>query len=350
MILFSEDFEDGEPKWKKKVGRWKIENGVYKITDANGIFATCLVGEKDWSDYTIELDARIDTFGAITIPFYAKDLNNYYLLVVYGGGNSVYFDKFKDGKIEKRSDLGWLEENLSGSLHIKLVINSSTFRAYINDRFKVMWHDEDYKSGMVGIQIPLYFGFPLEYSFDNILIYKEKNEEVSKETTWTWAKSFGTKYADKSTTMAIADDGGYVIYGQLYNHKGAWDFFNLKVNKKGKIEWAKKYLGDKSETAIGYGDITNTSDGGFVFANLSKSFSKNRDENIVVIKLSKNGDIEWQRIIFDNEGEDEGVWKIIETSDDGYLVGGTGVFKGRQNVFIIKLSQGGKWRWGEDMF
>jgi len=160
---------------------------------------------------------------------------------------------------------------------------------------------------------------------------------------WNWIYAYGAKYADKSGTMVLTDDGGYLIYGQTYG-VAVWDFFTLKINKKGEILWSKIYSAPKGETAVSYGNIANTNDGGFIFTNLSKSFGAG-DEDIVIVKLDKNGDIEWSKALVDKE--DQGVWDVIQTSDGGFLIGGSSYFKGANNIYLIKLDSKGNWKWGK---
>lgn len=160
---------------------------------------------------------------------------------------------------------------------------------------------------------------------------------------WTWVNAYGGKYADKSGTMVITDDEGYLIYGQTYG-KARWDFFTMKIDKKGEILWSKIYSAPKRETAINYGNITKTNDGGFVFTNLSKSFGTGEDEDVVVVKLDRNGNIEWSKVLL-FEGN-QGVWGVIQTSDEGLLIGGSSYFKNEHNIYLIKLDLKGNWKWG----
>lgn len=161
---------------------------------------------------------------------------------------------------------------------------------------------------------------------------------------WTWAYAYGSKNADKANHIIITDDGNYLVFGETF-FKNSTDFFLLKIDKKGEILWSKRYTAPKPEIGITLGEIIQTKDGGYIFTNTSKSFGKGDQNDIVVVKLDKNGNIEWSKVLLDNE--DQGVWGIIQTKDGGFLVGSCGKYLNLYKIHLIKLDSNGNFLWGK---
>lgn len=138
---------------------------------------------------------------------------------------------------------------------------------------------------------------------------------------------------------------------------GQDDYWVVKVDEFGEIEWENTIggtLGDVMKTVI------PTVDGGFFVGGSSESGpSGDKTESRVgqfdywVLKLDANGEIEWQNTIGGLQSED--LEFTLQTSDEGYLIGGssnsvvsgdkTEPAQGGMDYWIVKLDNSGEIEW-----
>ena len=128
------------------------------------------------------------------------------------------------------------------------------------------------------------------------------------------------KTYDRSVSLSHpirqTQDGGYIVIG-----KRNWV---MKLDRDGDVIWAKEYTGEPVS-------IRETSDGGYILL-LYKSGKS------VLLKLNQSGNIIWQKSY-----EGGSLNSILETSDDGYILGGfTNSFGvGSDDVWVLKVNQNG---------
>ena len=155
-----------------------------------------------------------------------------------------------------------------------------------------------------------------------------------------WATSIGGSDNDQLNSICATTDGGYAVAGSTNSFgAGNYDFWVLKVDASGNINWQKAYGGSNSDTAT---QIQPTSDGGFIVIGFSNSFSASDDA--WVLKLDDSGNIQWQRS-YGTTGNAE-PFAVIQTSDGGYLFTGTinlSVTNG--DAWLVKLTSGGNIQW-----
>ncbi|MCK4759370.1 MAG: hypothetical protein KAT69_04945, partial [Candidatus Aminicenantes bacterium] len=136
-------------------------------------------------------------------------------------------------------------------------------------------------------------------------------------------------------------DGGYILAGGTNFFPLEEEILIIKLTPTGDVEWQWTYGGNQRDRAC---SIQQTSDGGYVLAGNTRSFGAG-GENIWIVKLSTLGDIEWQQA-YGGTGDDS-VSSIQQTVDGGYVIGGaTSSFGGGgADVLVIKLSQAGDIEW-----
>jgi len=154
-----------------------------------------------------------------------------------------------------------------------------------------------------------------------------------------WQRTYGGSEWDGAYCIQQTTDGGYIVAGDTSSFgAGESDFWILKLSSDGDIEWQKNYGGAYRDSAS---FIQQTIDGGYVVAGNTKG-------NIRVLKLSSTGFIEWQRVY-----KGSGVYSasfIQQTSDGGYIVAGITESPGEEgcddvNSLILKLSSDGDIEW-----
>jgi hypothetical protein len=183
-----------------------------------------------------------------------------------------------------------------------------------------------------------------------------------------WERSYGGSDYDMAYHLAQTKEGGYIITGtskstdkDVTNSKGEWDYWIIKLSSNGELEWEKTYGGSSYDSG---NSISQTNDCGFIVA--GNVFSKDGDistnkgaYDYWVIKLDSTGMLEWEKS-YGGNGND---WanSIIQTFDGGYIVAGScwstygdkSVSRGKTDYWIVKLSSIGELEWektfgGED--
>lgn len=171
---------------------------------------------------------------------------------------------------------------------------------------------------------------------------------------------------DYQTAACLTADGGYLVGGSSASGisgnkteacRGYFDYWIVKLDANGITQWQKAYGGTDSDELF---DLIQTSDGGYILAGYSVSpISGEKTENsrggqdFWIIKINAEGDITWQKTL-GGSGIDS-ARSIIETSDGGYVVGGTSNSSisgektensyGGSDYWILKLDSLGGIQW-----
>jgi hypothetical protein len=123
----------------------------------------------------------------------------------------------------------------------------------------------------------------------------------------SWSRCLGGKYTDIAQSIQQTNDGGYIVAGYSYstdgdvtgNH-GGYDYWVVKLDSRGEIEWQKCFGGSDYDNAT---TIRQTSDGGYVLAGYSSStngdVTGNHGENDCWIVKLKSATVPVNGIILD---------------------------------------------------
>ncbi len=179
-----------------------------------------------------------------------------------------------------------------------------------------------------------------------------------------WKKCFGGSEEDFATSVEQTNDGGYIVAGyssstdgDLTTNNGLEDYWIVKLNNVGNIQWQRSYGG------YGYDDFTTihqTNDGGYIIG--GSTISNDGDvafnhgtADCWILKLDSLGAIEWQKSLGGSESDYTG--SIQQTLDGGYiLVGSTEsndgdvtVNYGGSDFWIVKLNNVGIVEWQKSL-
>lgn len=191
-----------------------------------------------------------------------------------------------------------------------------------------------------------------------------------------WQKTIGGNGQDKLQCILQTRDGGYMLGGSSssepsnkieqskYGGKttenyGNLDYWIVKLDKKGAIEWQETYGGIYVDELRG---IEQTVDGGYILGGYSNSPSSgNKIDNnkgigdYWILKIDKKGAVEWQKTI--GGSMDDQLFVLHQTYDKGFILGGNsnssiGEDKTKDNsngtdFWIVKLDTDGKILWQE---
>lgn len=152
----------------------------------------------------------------------------------------------------------------------------------------------------------------------------------------TFFQSYGGNLNDYGEEIIATKDNGFIAIGATESFgNGLTDMYIIKLDSNGNVQWHKTFGGPN----IDYGkDIVQTADSGFIACGYSNS--QNLDYDIFVVKINKNGDLDWSKR-FGGDDWDFGN-KIINSKIDSnhfYIVGQTYSF-GNHNGdgFVLKIN------------
>ena len=174
-----------------------------------------------------------------------------------------------------------------------------------------------------------------------------------------WERSYGFAGHDHAYNILATRDGGLFFNGFLditasdgqgkYLRHGVGEFWCHKIDKEGNIIWRNYFGGSNNDRSY---DAKETSDGGYILVGASESndfdITKNNGSyDIWVVKLSKFGDLEWEKS-YGGTGIDKGV-AIVNNIENSYtILGNTNsqyiegtISKGMNDFIMIKLDSEG---------
>ena len=132
-----------------------------------------------------------------------------------------------------------------------------------------------------------------------------------------WSNLFGGEKADMAESLAQTSDGGYALVGTTESFASGWkECWLIKTDDHGNKEWDKTYGEENSDWAH---SLILTSDGGFAIAGESDSFGAG-GYDFWLIKTDSSGNIEWSRTY--GGPERDSAESVIQTSDGGYVLAG----------------------------
>jgi hypothetical protein len=123
-----------------------------------------------------------------------------------------------------------------------------------------------------------------------------------------WQKSLGGSGYDFASSIKLTTDSGYVIAGYTTsnngdvsgNHSFDYDYWIVKLNNSGNIQWQKCLGGTNEDRAY---SASTTNDGGYVVSGYSLSNNgdvsgnHSNDYDAWVVKLDNSGIIQWQKCL-----------------------------------------------------
>ncbi|TAH40726.1 MAG: T9SS type A sorting domain-containing protein [Bacteroidetes bacterium] len=179
-----------------------------------------------------------------------------------------------------------------------------------------------------------------------------------------WEKSLGGSNDDEAYSIQQTSDYGYVVAGysksndgDLTINHGSRDFWVVKLNSSGSIQWQKSFGGTNDEWAS---SIKQTIDGGYMAAGTTESMDGDVSGNhgnldYWIVKLDSVGNIQWQKCYGGSGGEE--AKSIQQTIDTGYIVVGSSDSNngdiswnnGARDYWIVKLNNIGNIEWNRSL-
>jgi len=178
-----------------------------------------------------------------------------------------------------------------------------------------------------------------------------------------WQRCLGGTGEDTANAVRQTSDGGYIIAGrsnsnngEVTGNHGNYDYWVVKLDNTGNLQWQKSLGGTKSDQA---NDIQQTADGGYIIAggttsadgDITNNHGSNADDYWIV-KLNSQGILEWEKSLGGSSGDT--AFSIENTNDGGYIVAGKSNSKNgdvtgnhaypsdfTSDFWLVKLTSGG---------
>lgn len=184
--------------------------------------------------------------------------------------------------------------------------------------------------------------------------------KLDEEGNELWQHTFGGDQDDTLFALTQTNDGGFIAGGNSNsgptnsksksNQNGA-DFWVLKLDKTGTIEWQETYNYGKKDVLT---SIVENVDGTFIIGgyaqseSVQKSVGKKADKeginDYIALKIKATGEEIWTQTV--GSKGDEILKKLFETRDGGYILAGTSIGNaskdknaaiGGSDFWIVKL-------------
>ncbi|WP_179344497.1 autotransporter outer membrane beta-barrel domain-containing protein [Winogradskyella ursingii] len=145
-----------------------------------------------------------------------------------------------------------------------------------------------------------------------------------------WSKYFGGNFTDSPQAAVQTIDNEFIIVGgsdsedtDISGNIGSYDFWVIKISSTGDLIWEKSYGGDQIDEAWA---IVKEEDGNFVIAGDTRSSTNDVGNNqgaadIWLIKISPNGDLIWENTIGGTSFDVSRA--LVKTTDNGFLLAGS---------------------------
>ncbi len=160
-----------------------------------------------------------------------------------------------------------------------------------------------------------------------------------------WNKTYGGTGYDQCNSVVQTSDGGYAMAGSTTSYgAGSDDFWLVKTDSTGNALWSKTYGGTGVDYAV---TVVQTGDGGYALAGTTRSFGAG-DWDFWLVKTDVNGNMQWNKT-YGGTGDDRYSCSngFIQTVDEKYVITGqTGSFGGGGfDVWLIKTDASGNAEW-----
>jgi len=304
------------------------------------LFLSLIPGDTLQSIYE---NKQLDTANTDSSQFYPRVNNSSIILWnrTYGGPNddcaySIAID----------SDHGYVLAGYtysigSGDSDAWLVKTDAFGNMLWNKTYGGLKHDEAHSitripsGGFIIAGVTNSFGFGY---FDAWLIRIDSNGNM------LWSRTYGGAGNEELWSVIVTSDGGFAAAGWTTSFgAGAGDFWLIKTDASGNVEWNKTYGGKNFEAAT---CLKQTQDGGFVLVGYTYSYGAGGSD-IWLIKTDKYGNAQWN-MTYGGSNEDYG-FCVTQTTDGGYAIAGsTSSFgAGVYDFWLIKTNGLGQPVWNK---
>ncbi|MFX1253589.1 MAG: hypothetical protein ACFFCZ_18405 [Promethearchaeota archaeon] len=159
----------------------------------------------------------------------------------------------------------------------------------------------------------------------------------------TWSQTYGGREDDRAWALIQTTDGGYALAGTTTSYgAGGIDWWLVKTDNNGITQWNQTYGGREDDEAFA---LIQTTDGGYALAGTTTSYGTGGVDSWLV-KTDSNGITQWNQTY---GGENDVIWALIQTTDEGYALAGTAYSDGanQYDFWLVKTDSNGITQWSQ---
>jgi hypothetical protein len=161
-----------------------------------------------------------------------------------------------------------------------------------------------------------------------------------------WNQTYGAPTVETVGSLVVTSDGGYALTGGWNCSAGGADFWLVKTDEYGNVEWNQTYGGADYDAAS---SLIVTSDGGYAIAGYTRSFGAG-DRDFWLVKTDAAGNMEWNQT-YGGVNADI-AYSLVEISDGGYALAGTGdvaneLWFETGDFWLVKTDAAGNMEWNQ---
>ena len=206
---------------------------------------------------------------------------------------------------------------------------------------------------MKNIKLSKYLALFIFFSFQLSSLIGQQAPEIM------WDKTFGESVYDSLFSMQQTSDGGYILAGTLGDptwletsdvNDDYQDYWIIKLDGTGSKVWDKNFGGSFDDRAT---SIQQTSDGGYIVGGSSRTRAiDGGNPECLIVKLDADGNKVWDKILSGSSADQ--LNSIQQTSDGGYVVAGSTTSNdgdvsdgnnGSWDYWVVKLDADGNKVW-----
>jgi len=153
-----------------------------------------------------------------------------------------------------------------------------------------------------------------------------------------WNKTYGGTDIENCTDVVQTTDGGHALVGSAYLTGWSWDFWLVKTDSTGNVQWGRRYGGGTGTDLAR--SVVQTGDGGYAIVGSTTSFGSGGIDGWLV-KTDAAGDVQWTQTY--GSGFDDEFYCVVQTNDGGYaMAGGTkSAGTGYYDFWLVITNAGG---------
>jgi hypothetical protein len=158
-----------------------------------------------------------------------------------------------------------------------------------------------------------------------------------------WNQTYGGVGVDVAFSIVQTSDGGYALAGYTisFNTYPSYDFWLVKVDSVGVMQWNETYGGTGAEEAY---SIIQTSDGGYALAGYTNLPIRMPNDAFWLVKTDSFGRQQWNQT-YGSFWDQDYASSIVQTGDGGYAL--AGFSKASGNSLLVKTDSTGNMEWSQ---
>jgi hypothetical protein len=186
-------------------------------------------------------------------------------------------------------------------------------------------------------------------SSDPAAVYQASASAASSGPRFQRAYAITSTQQLTALAAATTSDGGFLLAGIAGNPYSASDFYGMKTDAAGNVQWNRTYSvlqydGSGLPPEGGHAlDLVPTQGGGFLLAGSTCCYGGKAVAE--VLKINGSGDVLWNKT-YHSPSESISIRRVVATSDgDFLLIGHSGPDATSYKMFAAKISPDGTLRW-----